>query len=87
MLESSTMALVKLRTNLIKLEVIYDKPESVFPIELSFSEFASLYENIHTFITLQLSKWFQKQPLWLIQFNIGHGNLNKTENISNNSFK
>ncbi len=50
------MALVKLRTNLIKLEVIYDKLESVFPIELSFSEFASLYENIHSFIILQLSK-------------------------------
>ncbi len=44
------MALVKLRTNLIKLENIYDiydKLESVFPIEFSFSEFASLYENFH----------------------------------------
>ncbi len=42
------MALVKLRTNLIKLENIYDIYDmSVFPIEFSFSEFASLYENFH----------------------------------------
>ncbi len=54
-----SMALVKLRKNQIKLEDIYDElesAESVFPIEFSFSEFASLYENIHSFIILQLSK-------------------------------